>query len=1417
MRLTSPFTYLALLAGLALTFLACGDDADTDADASADHGDLDPCRGLPRCSPPGTTCVGDTLVVCAMNADGCLVETYQDCTTLEDGYCDDTQVPARCVEGGLDPCRDKVLCEEEGRECDGDTLVICALDTEGCLVETEVDCTDLPQFEFGGYCDDTLDPVACAGLPDPCQGLENLCEVPERHCEENILVVCAADEFGCLVETEADCTDTDQVCNPLAEPAPACVDPCSLIDTCPAPSYCEEHILVTCVEDADGCLVPDTEVDCLEERLLCDDQIDPPDCVPRDTCPEAMAIDCLSGTVTANTGDTDTNNPPYATHRLTGYSCTSGIYNGNEFLFIFTSDRAAYVTALSTRLGTAGDFDLFALSAADAYCAEDTLLCLDSSLGTGATEVVDFNVMPGEYVFLVYDIYSTSASSITTEFTLEIECRICGDGILTAPEICDDANGRGGDGCSTLCTVEEGYICTGSPSVCHPIECGDGIIEGDEECDDDNTSNLDGCSLECLVENGWSCRNEPSDCQQWECGNGVIDPSEECDDDDTDSLDGCSSSCHIESGWVCLGEPSFCASGGDTCEQAIPLTAGSFQLNNTGFVNNYTGYTGGSCGSYRTGAGPDMVFSIAVPGRNLLQVEMDGSPSSMDEVAALVSSCTNLVNSCLAYGDDPTAVVQYFNPSTGPVTVYLVADGYLSSSAGLFDLDVTFTPVICGDGVVERDEQCDDGPGTPTGGDGCSQTCTFEDGWVCEGQPSVCREIECGDGLVEGNEQCDLGVEENDDFGLCTTSCIWAACGDGFVNTPYVHETLYSPVVTNPFGVSGHVCDDFSDCAYLTDCDVSTDGSAPEHGICQALGFQRALTVTWGDGEGGYDAAQLHAYNWSCTDFVCGPSDDGDTSNDCYSSEMLYSITCVAIGEEQCDEGEDNSNEPDAASGCRTDCTPVRCGDHIQDTGEECDDGNDIDDDGCSNECENPICGDSIIQTDGGEQCDVGGTPPWPGCDEECQVITGWRCFDMPSVCVQGGNHCGEPIDLSPWLNEGRTSFTFDTSSYTNQSDGYAGQCGTDRAGAGPDMVFSLHIDAHQAVEISSDATWNEVLVLADTCLVPFSDYCLLYTADGFVGTHNDTDTALDLFLVVDGVTATDKGAFDIEISFIDVVCGDGEVTTYEECDDGPGTPADGDGCSAACIIEEGWSCDGSPSDCHEITCGDGLIEGDEECDDGPGTPAAEDGCSLDCLVETGWACRNEPSQCHLIDCGDGFIDEGEDCDDDNELSDDGCSSSCEVETGYVCTGEPSDCIAGSLGDTCATAIRLTPGTYNYDTTEMTRDYTDYEGPCAEMGSSGYAAGPDMVFVVNVPAGSSLTASMTTVDDFDAVLAVASACPDILTSCITLSDSAYSTGTETVTVTNSTGSAADYYIVADGYYSTSTSGYGPFSLTLTID
>ncbi|MBN1961459.1 MAG: DUF4215 domain-containing protein, partial [Deltaproteobacteria bacterium] len=140
--------------------------------------------------------------------------------------------------------------------------------------------------------------------------------------------------------------------------------------------------------------------------------------------------------------------------------------------------------------------------------------------------------------------------------------------------------------------------------------------------------------------------------------------------------------------------------------------------------------------------------------------------------------------------------------------------------------------------------------------------------------------------------------------------------------------------------------------------------------------------------------------------------------------------------------------------------------------------------------------------------------------------------------------------------------------------------------------------------------------------------------------------------------------------------CGDGRISTGEECDDG--NEADNDGCGLNCIPEPGWTCinsDSQPSQCTP-KCGDGIVRGLEGCDDKNVNNG--DGCDSSCIPEPGWTCSNvvAPSKCDPI-CGDGLIRGNEQlanhCDDGNTINNDGCTN-CVVDDLCTCTGEPSDC-----------------------------------------------------------------------------------------------------------------------------------------------
>ncbi len=312
----------------------------------------------------------------------------------------------------------------------------------------------------------------------------------------------------------------------------------------------------------------------------------------------------------------------------------------------------------------------------------------------------------------------------------------CGDGLVTDDETCDDANTEDGDGCSSTCTIEEGWECNDQPSSCFVV-CGDAIITDEEQCDDDNAFDGDGCSAECRLEDGWACEGTPSDCVTV-CGDGFL-VGGYCDDGNIEPGDGCSENCLSEPGWSCTGEPSVCEA---ICGDGIVL--GGEQCDDDDLEPDdgcdavCMVELGWSCmgqpSSCMTGCGDGIV--VGAEQCDDLDLE-DGDGCS--------AACTVEVGwSCMA------------EPSTCVTT--------------------------CGDGFVVGIEQCDDLD--LQDGDGCSAACTVEPGWVCGEEPSACV-TDCGDGVMVGDESCDDGnIEQGDGCRFtCEVEFGWSCVGSPSVCT----------------------------------------------------------------------------------------------------------------------------------------------------------------------------------------------------------------------------------------------------------------------------------------------------------------------------------------------------------------------------------------------------------------------------------------------------------------------------------------------------------------------------------------------------------------------------------------------------------------------------------------------------------
>lgn len=314
---------------------------------------------------------------------------------------------------------------------------------------------------------------------------------------------------------------------------------------------------------------------------------------------------------------------------------------------------------------------------------------------------------------------------------------------------------------------------------------------------------------------------------------------------------------------------------------------------------------------------------------------------------------------------------------------------------------------VCGDGITQAGEACDDGDTEDN--NACSNACTVN---------------ACGDGEVHIGEECDDG--NADDLDACSNSCTLAVCGDGIVQ-------------------AGEACDDGN----TVDTDLCT--AACQTAVCGDGIVQPGNGEACDNGSlnGPFGACSLTCQVPFCGDGIRQPGelcDDGNTddTDECTSACTLPAcgdgITQVTDGE-QCDDG--NMVNDDA---CTNMCRLPACGDHIVQSDEECDDGNDISTDGCTNTCTLPVCGDGIVHP--GEDCDDGNTDAGDGCSAVClvedklvfvtsEVYTGdlGGLEGADAKCQALADAAGLPGTYKPWLSDGvdspSTRFTQGPGRYT--------------------------------------------------------------------------------------------------------------------------------------------------------------------------------------------------------------------------------------------------------------------------------------------------------------------------------------------------------------------------------------------------
>ncbi len=232
-------------------------------------------------------------------------------------------------------------------------------------------------------------------------------------------------------------------------------------------------------------------------------------------------------------------------------------------------------------------------------------------------------------------------------------------------------------------------------------QCGDGTVDPGEECDDGNTTPGDGCSA--------TCTNEGCGF----CGDGIVSIDEACDDGNNNSGDGCSSTCVTETA--------------NACADAALINEGTWAFNTSGATTD--GPSHAACAeSGDGGATVNDIWFQYIP-TCTGQMTIDLCDSTYDTDLVVYDSCTCPTNSStlLACNDDADCALQYrsrlTNVSVTQGNCYLIRVGGWRNAGdegpGNMTLSISGGTCndLCGNGIVEDCEECDDGNSNPA--DGC--------------------------------------------------------------------------------------------------------------------------------------------------------------------------------------------------------------------------------------------------------------------------------------------------------------------------------------------------------------------------------------------------------------------------------------------------------------------------------------------------------------------------------------------------------------------------------------------------------------------------------------------------------------------------------------------------------------------------
>lgn len=417
----------------------------------------------------------------------------------------------------------------------------------------------------------------------------------------------------------------------------------------------------------------------------------------------------------------------------------------------------------------------------------------------------------------------------------------CGDGNAEGGEACDDGNGVEGDGCDSNCTVSAcgngiragNEACDDGNSVegdgCDSdctISCGNGVVTPPEACDDGNSLNGDGCESDCTISG--PCAPVPVDLSAWWPGDGGT----------ADIQGGFNAIARNGAGFT-VGRirQAFNLDGvNDFIEIAddpsLDVGAGDFtvdlwvRFNDTGgeqvLIEKYVESLNDTSTGWALTKLSGNVIRLATPHGNADSRRLTLPAGVWTHVALRRSAATFAVfvngaqvAAAPASGDlsSPASLKlgHRGSPFDTPGSLdtrgfYLngqIDEVHLIVGRGLGDAEIQaiaasggsglcVAPSVCGNGVIEAGEPCDDGNAMT--GDGCEVDCSLscgngnpDPGEACDDGNGVdgdgcdqnCSVSACGNAVVAGSETCEDGNVVDGDG--CDSNCTLTECGNGVV------------------------------------------------------------------------------------------------------------------------------------------------------------------------------------------------------------------------------------------------------------------------------------------------------------------------------------------------------------------------------------------------------------------------------------------------------------------------------------------------------------------------------------------------------------------------------------------------------------------------------------------------------------